>query len=222
MLDEPLRFIVPAAHRGGGLPAAVLAVDAVERPGGGVIGALDGRCSGRQAQDVHRSVARGEGYARVMVIVAVEHELGTFSFEDGLEPGRILELAALRRQARDRRVMDEHHPIVAALSEIAKYLGEVGELERSEPAAGTVISLRHSARYADERDIQPVAGGILPFERAALQDDPSGPRTFTRKSGKVIELKRVGIRNFPYLMDNLLGFPTYDACGRGGRHGHIN
>src|SRR5205814_8075399 len=47
--------------------------------------------------------------------------------------------------------------IVAALSEIAKYLGEVGELERSEPAAGTVISLRHSARYADERDILPLA-----------------------------------------------------------------
>ena len=48
------------------------------------------------------------------------------------------------------------------------------------------------------------------------------PTNVHRKSGKVIELKRVANRNFPYLMDNLLGFPTYDACGRGGRHGHIN
>jgi hypothetical protein len=112
--------------------------------------------------------------------------------------------------------------------------GAQDQLESREPAPLLMhqLRIRRPERTGTRRQHRRGRHGRVqvrgPSQRPAgpnspsLQDDPSGPRTFTRKSGKVIELKRVANRNFPYLMDNLLGFPTYDACGRGGRHGHIN
>src|SRR5262245_6816384 len=137
MLDEFRRAVVPAPYSYRGLPDGVLPADAVERPGGGVIGVFAGGRGGGQADDVDGAVARGEPQARVNVVVAVQHELRTFFLEHALECAGVFEGAAPRRQAGNGRVVDEQHAIVAALPEVAKNLAEVSDLQRSEPSAGT-------------------------------------------------------------------------------------